>query len=274
MNIKRVGLITLSGVAGLGAFALVASRPATVRDLGQVPVAGPAQPASAVVVPAPRSLVDILVAAKALSPGDRVGAADLRWAGFIAESIPAGAIKKAETPKAIDELVGAFVRQPLAEGEIVTQRRVIKAGESGYLTTILPKGSRAVAIPLDTRGGRSAGGFIFPHDRVDVILSSIEQVRGRGGAPSPNARTILEDIKVLAIGQQMSDPNSKGQRTLVGETATLEVTPEQAEMLAAALKTTGGEVSLALRPMGEKDVPVERVNANTKMTIVRFGVAK
>src|SRR5690606_32995164 len=104
----------------------------------------------------------------------------------------------------------------------------------------LPSGKRAVAtqISADT----SAGGFILPNDRVDVIMTRATEESASGYL----TETILQDIRVLAIDQTIGEDDD-GRKVRLGQTATLELTPEQAEIITVA-QQMAGRLTLALRP--------------------------
>src|SRR5690606_27734810 len=125
-------------------------------------------------------------------------------------------------------------------GEPIRRERLVQGQSSGYLAASLPPGYRAVAITIDQTGATSAGGFVLPNDRVDVI--STTRI-GAGGSESYESRTILSNVRVLAIGQNVQERN--GERFVIGGNATLEVDPGQAEALVLAQRM--GQLSLSLR---------------------------
>ena len=113
------------------------------------------------------------------------------------------------------------------------------------MSSVLPSGMRAVAtqIAADT----SAGGFILPNDMVDVIMAR-RNTASSGGASSGDGfitETILKNIKVLAIDQTIQE-DEDGKKVKVGATATLELTPEQAEIITVA-QQMADRLTLALR---------------------------
>jgi pilus assembly protein CpaB len=85
------------------------------------------------------------------------------------------------------------------------------------------------------------------------------------------SETILRNIRVLAIGQSVQE--KQAERTVIGSTATLEVTPDQAERLILAQRT--GMLTLALRSMTDanKDDVVKPAEQPQTMTVIRFGNA-
>jgi pilus assembly protein CpaB len=218
--------------------------------------------------------VDVLVAAADIPTGQSLKSADLRWIAWPAESTPSAVIRRSEFPNAVEETVGSIARSNFFGSEPIRREKLIKADGSGFMAAILPAGMRAVAISIDTRGASSAGGFILPNDRVDIIRTYRDDESSRsGGVDVHMSETILTNIRVLAIGQNIQERN--GEKVVTGETATLELAPAQAEMIALAQKI--GQLSLSLRSIADanqtQDAPrVDR--AENALTIVRFGVPK
>jgi pilus assembly protein CpaB len=207
---------------------------------------------------------DVLVAAGDLPLGQTLRASDLRWQPWPAEAVPPGFIKRADTPGALEEIAGSMARFAFLAGEPIRREKLIKANGSGFMSAILPSGMRAVAISIDTRGATSAGGFVLPNDRVDVL-------RTAGGGEDLQTETILSNIRVLAIGQNIQERG--GEKVVTGETATLELTPAQAETVILAQKT--GQLSLVLRSLADAQAadPM-RAEREGGLTIVRYGVPK
>ncbi len=115
-------------------------------------------------------------------------------------------------------------------GEPLRRDKLVKAGVGGYMAAMLPSGMRAVAIKIDNSGDTSAGGFILPNDRVDVVrvYRDEEATRARGTEVLAH-QTVLANVRVLAIGQNVQDQN--GKKVVVGGNATLELDPKQAEIV-------------------------------------------
>ena len=106
------------------------------------------------------------------------------------------------------------------------------------MAAMLNPGMRAVSITISADSG--AGGFILPNDRVDLILT---RKAGRATAACSSS-TILTDVRVLAVDQTFKQ--DKDTKTVIGKTATLEVTPAQAEQVATAQNQ--GTLSLCAAP--------------------------
>ena len=150
-----------------------------------------------------------------------------------------GAVKSLQGGGPKQSFLGAVVRLPIQAGEPITLRKIVRAGESGYLAVVLGPGQRAASIPVTV--DTAVGGFILPGDRVDVILTR-KMETGKGNSLFVS-RTILRNMKVLAI-DQTTQP-AKDAAAVIGATATLEVDSNEDETLAAA--KAAGNLSLALR---------------------------
>lgn len=187
--------------------------------------------------------VDVLVATADLQVGSKLNTGSLSWQAWPKEFAPANGILRPETPDAQDSLGNGtmMVRSAILAGEPVSMRKLV-TGQSGFVSAMLQDGMRAYAIRIDQAGGMSAGGFILPDDRVDVVHTTSST--GSQSSAKVRSSIILENIRVLAVGSSLSDEAAEKPR-VVGETATLEVSPEQALVLAEAAKT--GDLSLVLR---------------------------
>jgi pilus assembly protein CpaB len=219
-------------------------------------------------------MVEILVARSDINIGQALSPNDIQWQGWPASAASPAYIRKADRPDAISDLSGAIARLPIGGGEPVRESKLIKAKGSGYMAAILPSGMRAISTEISPETG--AGGFILPNDRVDVILSRRDREAERAtGIESHISETILGDVRVLAIDQTVQEKD--GQRVVVGKTATLELTPRQAETLALARQL--GTLTLALRSLVDADPnkrapdePDQKATSGNRVNMVRFGV--
>lgn len=215
--------IFAAGGAGFMAMNLTAPPPAQVTE----------------VAPAPQiELDEVLIANSTLSTGSSVEG-QLRWQEWPSAAVGPDFITRSSRPEALNELSNSVVRSTIAQGEPVRLVKLLGADQS-FMSSILPPGKRAVAteIAADT----SAGGFILPDDFVDVIMSS-RTVSGQ--EEGIITETILENIRVLAIDQTIRE-DEEGRLVQVGRTATLELTPRQAEIITAA-QQVADRLTLALR---------------------------
>ncbi|MFH6782078.1 MULTISPECIES: Flp pilus assembly protein CpaB [Methylobacterium] len=265
MKSSRLLLISVAVVTGAGAFIVMSGR--------EPPPPPPSVQPVAVQAPAVET-VEVLVAAAELPMGQTVKPPDLRWQTWPKSAAGDGFLQRAAVPGALEDTVGSIVRSPFLSGEPIRREKLIKANGSGFLSAILPSGMRAVAISIDARGSNTAGGFILPNDRVDVLRTSRDEDASRaGGGDVQTAETILTNIRVLAVGQTVQERN--GERVVTGDTATLELTPVQAEAVTLAQKV--GQLSLALRSLADAGQPAPQVaeaQGEGGVTVVRYGVAK
>ena len=218
--------------------------------------------------------VDVLVAKNDINIGQAMSPQDMEWQGWPTAAASGAFIRRSEQNDAIEQLAGAIARTPISAGEPIRENKLIKAKGSGFMAAILPHGMRAISTEISPETG--AGGFILPNDRVDVILSRRDREAERAtGIESHISETILSDVRVLAIDQNVEEKN--GQKVVVGRTATVELTQRQAETLAVARHM--GSLTLALRsivdanknaeaPAGENDKEAKSGRVN----LVRFGV--
>jgi pilus assembly protein CpaB len=217
---------------------------------------------------------DVLVAAHALEPGALVKPGDLKWQAWPAESIADSYFTQKTAPQAMNDEVGAFVRTHLDSGEPVTTSKLVQAKNAGFMAAMLTPGMRAVATKISEESG--AGGFILPGDHVDVILTRrIQRSEDSSGGGGYAGEILFRNIRVLAIGQDVSGGTGKD-KSVTGRTATLELTPKQAERL--ALANAMGDITLALRSAIHGDVtaaiaPNESAGTGRSINVVRYSRA-
>jgi len=229
---RAARLIVLVVALGAGLVAAMLALNLTKRE--------PPAPAPAAVILSPATVdtEDVLVAARNLPLGTTLQPDDLSWQEWPSEAITASYITRSSRPAARDELVGTLVRTAMLSGEPINQQKIVDGGR-GFLSAILPAGMRAVAVRVNAAS--TAGGFILPNDRVDVILVT----------PSGNgytSQTLLTNVRVLAI-DQIVDEGEGEQAVVAQDTATLELSPDDAELLIGAQQT--GTVTLTLRSIAD-----------------------
>ena len=276
MKPAKIAVICIAALAAIG-LALV------VRAMGSS-----GQPtATATAAVETRPMAKVLVAARDLEPGRRLVDADLSWKDwpadelnplFITDGQPPPskaegaaaenaavegsgdakgttvdkamkAVAELNTPGAKSDYIGAVVREPILAGEPLVARKIVRAGDSGYMAAYLEPGMRAMAIRVTVE--TAAGGFILPGDRVDVLLTREVKGSGDDGGTKYSAATVMRNVKVLAIDQ--STRAAEDEQAVVGATATLELTGRDAEVL--ALAKSEGELSLVLRSYADTAGP-------------------
>lgn len=196
-------------------------------------------------VEAPKQAVTkILVATHALPAGQFLQPNDLEWQPWPDTGMNSSYIL--DGSRQIGDIAGSVVRAAISAGEPVTDDRLIKKGDRGFLSAIMLPDTRAVTVQLQQ--DRGLGGLVLPGDHVDVVLTAVIPGTGPNDPEHRASETVLEDIRVLAIDQKMSDMSNEN---VMARSATLEVTAKQAEIL--ALVSDMGKLSLTLRSIATGD---------------------
>lgn len=206
--------------------------------------------------------VQVLVAANDLELGYRIAPDDLVWQPWPEDGLSDAFIMDDIDPEAITSIAGAVVRMPIFQGEPVSNRKIVQPGDAGFMAAVITEGMRAAAVEISVE--TAAGGFILPNDRVDVILTyQIDVTEGEIITQRPTTKTILENVRVLAIDQTFRE--IEGEDIVIGTSATLELEPRHAELLSLAQEM--GEVSLTLRSVTDSnpDAP-SVVSGNTSLS--------
>jgi len=217
--------------------------------------------------------VKVLVATNDIGLGVEATEVNFRWLEWPSAAAGSGNfITQSARPNAMRELSGSIARSPIMKFEPISEAKLIQAGKGGVLAAILPAGMRAISTKITEF--TAVGRLILPNDHVDVILT--ERKRGSNGTEAHVSRTLFQNIRVLAIGQQIEAKGDK--KNADGNVATLELLPHQAEML--ALANSMGEISLSLRSIADinkdksgADGSRKKADGNSSsIRILRFGV--
>lgn len=187
--------------------------------------------------------VDVLVANEGIPMGSSLKQERLAWEEWPQTSLRDSFITRQKSPEALEEYSKQIARSSFFEGEPIRAQKLVKS-DSGYLSAILPAGKRAVAVRIQAE--TSAGGFILPNDHVDVIMSYEGKKRNEW-----ITETVLTNIRVLAIDQLVEEKD--GEKFQVGETATLELSGEQTEILTVSKQISKNKLTLALRSVADSN---------------------
>lgn len=234
MATSRVIILGVAAIAAAGAGYVAKNMMAAPPEV--VVNQGPAAPAVA--------LTDVLVLGEDVPVGATIDN-QLRWQAWPNSALNENFITRDKEPDAVEKIKGSLARIAMYTGEPLRRSKLVGGGHS-FLSSVLPAGMRAVATQINA--DTSAGGFILPNDYVDVIMTR----RNQSGAQAGDGfitETILKNIRVLAIDQTVQE-DEQGQKVKVGETATLELTPQQAEIITVA-QQMADKLTLSLRSIAD-----------------------
>jgi pilus assembly protein CpaB len=232
---------------------------------------------AAVIVQAPKVATDkVLVATQDIPMGSVFNDQLASWQEWPKDAISDLMIVKSAVQDPGAEFKDTMTRDSFLRGEPIRRDKLVKAGIGGYMAAVLPSGMRAVAIKIDNSGDASAGGFILPNDRVDVVrVYRDDDATKVKGSEVIGHETLLANVRVLAIGQNIQDDN--GKKVVVGGNATLELDPKQAELIVYSQHTTGSNMHLVLRSLADSAGSAQTVSDPSEgiggLTIVRYGAA-
>lgn len=243
-------IIMALGLAGFGAVAWIS-------------VQTPAKPVTASAV-VPRT--SVLTAAHLVRAGSLLRPEDIASVEVPTASVTSGA--RADTPGARSELFGAMVRHTLLAEQQIMPADVMRPGDHGFLAAVLEPGMRAVTVAVDAVSGTA--GLIWPGDHVDMILTQSLDEPGIGSAHRISAETVLSDVRVIAIDQQILQ-GATGNQVQPARTVTLEVPPADAEKVSVAERL--GHLSLTIRSLdlgadsGSSSASTGRSDATTPVSL-------
>lgn len=261
MNMQRVLVLGVAAIAAGGAAFLARG----LLGGGTAPV---------VAAPPQISTTEVLVASDNLQPGTALNATKVHWQRWPRGNVDSTFITVDQAPNLDAAVKGTVVRAPLLNGQPISNTAIVHADAASFMSASLSPGMRALSFAISTDTG--AGGFILPNDRVDVVLTQ----KLSDNPPHYRASTILENVRVLAMDQTFKE--DKDQKVVLAKTATVELTPDEAELLARSQAT--GTISLALRALGDSNPENSiAVASNSRMkpksngesadvTVIRYGV--
>lgn len=225
-------------------------------------VGGTAPKAAAAAAAAPVDGPEVLVATRALPVGTILDATALKFQPWPKELVDNAYYIKKDTD--LKSLQGTVVRNAITAGQPVTQGALVKPGDRGFLAAALGAGMRAVTVPVSAQ--TAVAGFVFPGDRVDLVLT--QTVEGGGdGPPLKVAETVMRNLRVLATDQRTDNTIGEDGKTEVHtfSNVTIEATPKIAEKIAVA--QTLGSLSLSLRSIADNNSELEEAIASGAINV-------
>ncbi len=252
--ILLVGALVVAAITAFMARNLMVGTPA--------PVAGAAPAVN-------ENTKEVLVAVRALPVGTILDMSAMEFRPWPKDLVEGAYYVKGDADPA--KLAGTVVRFPIPAGQPVTQGALVKPGDRGFLAAALGPGMRAVTVPVSAQS--AVAGFVFPGDRVDLVLT--QSVPGGGdGPPLKASETILKNLRVLATDQRTDKQTDDKGNTIVNtySTVTVEATPKIAEKIAVA--QTVGQISLSLRSIADNQGELEEAIANGEVKVPTDGDPK
>jgi pilus assembly protein CpaB len=253
MDAKKIALL-------VGALIVAALTAFMARSM----FAGAAAPQAAAVAPAPVVQgPEVLVATRALPVGAIIEPDSFRYQPWPQELVNENAYFLKGGPVEAAKLQGSVVRNAITAGQPITQGSLVQPGDRGFLAAALGAGMRAVTVSVSAQSG--VAGFVFPGDRIDLVLT--QSVSGGGdGPPLKASETIIRNLRVLATDQRTNAIDDEGKPTVqTFSTVTLEATPRIAEKIAVA--QTVGQLSLSLRSIADNNAELERAIASGEVSV-------
>jgi len=222
------------------------------------------------------SEVQVLTVTRDFLVGETIKSEDLQWSHWPKANVVEGYYVYTVVPASVEELNGAVVKTALYKGEPLLPQKIVMKGDQGLLSAMMSPDMRAVSVEISAES--ASGGFVLPNDRVDLILTYDQKSQPeRGISERTLASTIIQNVRILAIDQNFA-VNAEGETARLGSTATIEVTPREAELVAMAQRV--GKVTLSLRPLDtfvsgtDRNARIEMLEENagsTGVTIFRNG---
>ncbi|GAA4758302.1 hypothetical protein GCM10023264_28230 [Sphingomonas daechungensis] len=254
MNVKKIMLL-------VGALVIAAVTAIMAKNM--FAGAGAEQAQAAAATPAVPVGPKVLVARKDLPVGTIIDAESLTFQPWPKEMTQDAYYTEGAPDADMSKLLGQVVRYPVTAGQPMTRGALVGPNDRGFLAAALGPGMRAVTVPVNATTG--VAGFVFPGDRVDIMLT--QEVAGGGDGPALKVtETVVRNVRVLATDQRTDSKGDDG-KTLVKtfSNVTFEATPRIAEKIAVAQSV--GQLSLSLRSIADNSSELERAIASGEVKV-------
>lgn len=226
-------------------------------------ISGSSAPQANAQMAPPVSGTEVLVATKTLPVGTILDATSFKYQPWPTQMI-GGAYFVKKDGFDIKTLQGTVVRTVITAGQPLTQGSLVKPGDRGFLAAALTPGMRAVTFPVENKN--SVAGFVFPGDRIDLMLSQ-KVIGGGDGPPLSVAETIMTNLRVLATDQRTTTDVDEQGKTVVKSISmvTIEATPSIAEKISVARSL--GDLSVVLRPLADSASELDAAIADGRVKV-------
>lgn len=173
--------------------------------------------------------VSVVVAAVEIPFGVKLEESQVKVIAWPGTSAPQG------TFSSKDQVIGRVTMNKFYPDEIITDKRISEHLGGSTLSALITQDYRAISVKVDEVIG--VAGFILPGNRVDILATKMDRAANKA-----DTRTLLQNIKVLAVDQEASQEKEK---PAIVRAVTLELTPNQAVEIAQAQQE--GTIQLTLR---------------------------
>ena len=213
----------------------------------------------------------VLVAAQDLPMGTVVNEGATAWHPWPKADISELMITKSGKPDALKDIEGSMTRVAFLRGEPIRHDKLVKAGGAGSCRRSCRPESGQSRSRSTMAATSTAGGFILPNDRVDVVRLARDEESTEGrGVEVMTAQPILANVRVLAIGQNVEEQG--GKKVITGANATLELDPDQVNLIILAQHAGNSNLHLVLRSLVDSGGPAKTiVSPDDALTVVRYG---
>ena len=192
-----------------------------------------------------KTTVPIVAAAVDIPYGAKIEEQQLKLIEWPSDSVPQGAFNNK------DQVVNKVAKNNFYVGEPISEKRMSVHAGGSTLSATINKDYRAISVRVDDVVG--VAGFILPGNYVDVLATKMDRALNQAVT-----QTKLQNIKVLAVDQD--DSHEKDKPAIV-RAVTLELKPEQAEIVVGAMQE--GTIQLTLRNPEDNQV----VNVKEKVVL-------
>lgn len=176
---------------------------------------------------APDTTVPVVAAAVEIPFGVKLEESQVKVIAWPGNSVPQGAYSS------LEQVIGRITINKFYPDEIITEKRISEHGST--LSALIAKEYRAISVRVDDVVG--VAGFILPGNKVDILATKTDRTTNQA-----ITRTLLQNIKVLAVDQEASPEKEK---PAIVRAVTLELKPDQAEIIVQAMQE--GTIQLTLR---------------------------
>lgn len=213
-----------------------------------------------------KNLVSVVVARQDIPAGSAI------TENMLKEETINKAMLQPRAAESADRVIGKVSIAPFTKGEQILLNKVTVSGQEISLSSKIPRGKRAITIPVDNIS--SVGGMIRPSDHVDVMGNVPVPAMSPDGKRTAQMTTmpLFQDVLVLAVGQEYTSVpvisgEKKEERKSLSTVITLALSPQEANLI-AFIQEQQGKIRLILR--SPEDTQVQPAVPASWETVLRM----